>query len=258
VTGVVDAWRAGGAQRRSVVGMMIADGALPWVGLLSGDGVDGRRASVSVLAQADEDARKISEQLRELTADPDRVTRTHAAQAMGRQLTARFDEIYPCLCDWPSDPRPAVRRAAVRAAEMAGRTGYLTWGEPLLRLLSGLLEDRTPCVRRALGPGALARTFMAHYPDDCLEYLAQWSISHDEQVLWHIAMAFTGPTAAHTAKKALILLRRIALDPRRYVRGAVMSALRALSAHAPETALPELRSWLEDEIRAPLAHAVLG
>jgi len=134
----------------------------------------------------------------------------------------------------------------------------LDWAAPLLELLEPLLVDRTPEVRTALGPRVLARELFSVYPDDTFEYLVHWSTSHDPQVLWHVAMGLSGPPAARRVRRSLILLRRLALDERRYVLGAVAAALRRLGSLAPDPVLSELRRWLSDEDRAPVARAVLG
>ena len=98
---------------------------------------------------------------------------------------------------------------------------------------------------------------LRHYPTMTFEYLVKWSTSNDPQVLWNVAMAFTGQPAAPLAKKALIVLRKLSLDERRYVWRAVSSAMWRLGRKRPEIVRPELVRWLEDERRVDVAREAL-
>jgi len=60
------------------------------------------------------------------------------------------------------------------------------------------------------------------------------------------------------ARRALIVLRRVALDERRYVRGAVARALVRLAVTCPDAVAGELRRWLEDPERGSIAREALG
>ncbi|MFO8034444.1 MAG: HEAT repeat domain-containing protein [Candidatus Bipolaricaulota bacterium] len=257
ISGVLKLWSAGGSLSKRVVESLADDGALQWADSLSAHGLQGARAAAAVLAKAAAEPDAIGSRLRALSIHPDRTVRQGAAQALGRQLTARFSDLLPVVEGWVADPEPGVRRAAVQATSVAASTGNIGWSGALLNTLAPLLSDRSPHVGRALGPGALARTYLEVFPDDTVEHLAQWSTSHDERVLWNVAMAFSGPAAGKVAGKAVIVLGRLALDDRPYVRAAVAAALRALTDHAPPVAVPKLRSWLSDEERAPVARAAL-
>jgi len=139
----------------------------------------------------------------------------------------------------------------------AGKERRLERAEPLLKLLEPLLADRAPEVRRSLGPVAIGGGLLRYYPEMTFEYLVKWSTANDEQVLWNVAMSFSGPGAVPLVKKALIVLRRLSLDERRYVWRAVASAMWKLGRKRPEIVRPELARWLEDERRVRVARAAL-
>jgi len=255
---LVSAWQRGGETRRRAVLALARGRPEKWVQGLTGGTPEARRLAAAALGACEGGPELILDLLHVLAADPDPHTRNLAAQAAGQQLARRFAEVYPVLGAWRGDPEPWVRRAVPIAAAVCARPQRLDWAAPLLELIEPLLSDRTPEVKGVLGPRVLAHKLPTVYPDDTFEYLTFWSTSYDEQVLWHVAMALSGPSAGRCARKALILLRRLALDERRYVRGAVAAALRRLGKLAPDPVLTELKRWLADEDRAPIARTTLG
>jgi len=195
--------------------------------------------------------------LRGLVGDSERTVRDAAGRACGRLLAQDFPRMLEELYEFRADPSPLVRRAVAIAAMTAGRKRRLEWAEPLLRLIEPLLSDRTPEVRRSVGPLAIGGGLLRNYPDTAFEYLVKWSTANDEQVLWNVAMSFSGSGGPPLVKKALIVLRRLSLDERRYVWRAVASAMWKLGRKRPEIVRPELARWLEDERRVEVARAAL-
>ncbi len=191
-----------------------------------------------------------------LVADGDASVRDAAAESTGRLLDAEFAHVLACIERWRDDPSSSVRHAVLVATAGAARRERPERAELLLRLIAPLLSDRAPLVRRSLGPSAVA-ALLQHYPTVTFEHLVQWSTSNDEQVLWNVAMAFTSPAAADVAKKALIVLRKLSLDERRYVWRAVATAMWKLGRKRPDVVRPELARWLEDEQRVDVARAAL-
>jgi len=252
---VLEAWRRGGASRNRVLVELSEEGALDWAGRLVLGPTEARRLAASLLGRSPHAVDALG-LLRDLVTDEDRYTREAAAQAAGTLLMQHFDEAYPVLGTWRTDPSPLVRRAVVLISGVAADAMRPDRARPLLRLLDPLLADRVREVRNALG-GVLATTLFAAYPDDVFEELTYWSTSYDEQVLWHVATAL-GRAPAGIARRALIVLRRVSLHDRRYVRGAVTRALAHLSASCPDVVGAELRRWLEDEDRVVLAREALG
>lgn len=251
------AWQRGGGARREVISVLSQREWADWGPGLIASGQEGRRLVAAALGAWAGEAEEALAVLRQLAGDPDRRTRELAAQAAGAWLARAFEEVYPILGMWRGDPQAWVRRAVPLAVAAGARPEHLEWADPLLRLLEPLLSDRAPEVKTALGPRVLAHHLSSLYPEDTFEHLAYWSTSYDEQVLWHVAWALSGPAAARRARRALILLRKLALDERRYVRGAVASAVRQLGKLAPDPVLAELKGWLGDETRAPVARAAL-
>ncbi|MGC9529502.1 MAG: hypothetical protein ACP5G2_02635 [Candidatus Bipolaricaulaceae bacterium] len=250
-------WRRGGAARRRLVAALAADGALRWAERLSQGGEPARRLAAAVVGQGCQEVEQGARLLQGLVADPDRRVRELAVRAAGDLLINRFSDMFPQLGAWRGAADPLVRRAVPLAAAVGTEPGHLNWGAPLLELIEPLLADRAPQVRAVLGPAVLAGPFLATYPDDTFEYLAHWSTSHDEQVLWHVAHSLSGPPAAKLVRKSLILLRRLALDGRGTVQEGVVAALRGLGSLAPDPVGEELRRWLGEEERAPVARAAL-
>jgi len=157
---------------------------------------------------------------------------------------------------WREEASENVRRAVVVAAGRAACPEHPEWAEPLLKLLEPLLEDRDKLVRRSLPP-AIGGSLLSSYPMTTFEYIVNWSTASDPQVLWNVAMALSTAAAAGMVKKALIVLRKLSLDERRYVWRAVASAMWKLGRKRPEIVRPELGRWLEDERRVDVAREAL-
>jgi hypothetical protein len=192
-----------------------------------------------------------------LAKDGDWTLRDAAAGVAGRLLCADFARALELLRPWAKAESIGLRRCVVIAALRASKPNRLERAEPLLKLLEPLLEDDDAQLRKNLGPSALAIHLLRDYPTLTFEYLVKWSTSNVPQVLWNVAMAFSGPPAAPIVKKALIVLRKLSLDERRYVWRAVSSSMWKLGRRRPEIVRPELARWLEDEQRADVARQAL-
>lgn len=252
---LLEAWRRGGVSRDRVLARLAKDDILDWAARLLLGPVEGRRLAATLLGccPRPEDALGL---LRRLAADGDRYTREAAIQAGGNLLARHFDEVYPLLGAWRTDPSSLVRRAVALIAAGAADPVRLDRVDSLTRLLSPLLADRAVEVRTGVAT-ALVDAFFPAYPGDVFEQLTYWSASHDEQVLWHVATALGG-APPELARRGLIVLRRVALSEKRYVRAAVARALARLAATSPDAVEAELRRWLEDDERLPIAREALG
>ena len=195
--------------------------------------------------------------LLQLADDPDWTVRESAGDACGKLLRADYSATMEILREWRGHSSANVRRAVLIAVAKAAQTRRLEWAEPFLKLIEPLLADRDPALRRNLGPFAIGTSLLRYYPDVTFEYLVRWSTSNDEQVLWNVAMSFSASAGARLVKKALIVLRRLSLDERRYVWRAVASAMWKLGRKKPEIVRPELARWLEDERRVDVAREAL-
>jgi hypothetical protein len=249
--------------RRAVRAMLrqIEDGAVlldEVRDLVVADEPEARHVACSLLArcfvQTAPDALELLEQL---SADRDWMVRDAASQAAGTLLRTSFDPVLDKLRAFAAHDNPYVRRCVPIAAAKAGRSRRPEYAVPLLKLIAPLLEDNDPIVRRSLGPLALGQGLLCSYPTETFEALVQWSTSYDAQVLWNVAMAFSGRCAGGMVKKALIILRKLALDERRYVWRAVASAMWKLGKRCSVEVRPQLAAWLEDEDRVHVARAAL-
>jgi len=217
-----------------------------------------RHVACGLIAEAYlQDPEKSVALLYRLVDDPDWTVRESAGDACGRALRNDFDGMSEVLREWRTDQSDSVRRAILIAVIKASQSRTPGWGEPLLKLIEPLLVDRAVVVRRNLGPFALGSAMLSHYPSITFEYLVNWSTNTDEQTLWNVAMAFSASAAPPLVKRALIVLRKLSLDERRYVWRAVAAAMWKLGRKKPEVVRPELARWLEDERRVHVAREAL-
>ncbi len=250
---VVEQWRHGGKARERLVQALVHEGALAWATRLQQGGREERRLAATLLGYAQE-VEPALQLLRGLVADEDRYTREAAVQAVGKLLERDFPRALAILSEWRRD-NPKVRRAAVLAvAHMADRL-HMERAGPSLQFIRPLVGDPSPEVGPAVS-AALVQ-FLQAWPDETFEELAAWSAEHDEPVLQQVAQTL-GQTPPSLIRKALIVLRRLALDERKAVRQAVVKALRRLAEVQSDVVFAELRRWLPDEDRAPVARATLS
>lgn len=184
-------------------------------------------------------------------------TRESAAYAFASVLLKNFEKVYSQFQEWVRHDSENIRRAVALAAKYVGKARKHECGEPLLRLIEPLLSDKSVYVRKNLGPFAIGDGLLRTYPKLTMQYVEKWSQSQDEQVLWNVAMVFSSAEGAKHCDEALPILRRLALDKRRYVWRAVASALRNLGRRKPDKVKPELERWLLDEKRRKVAEVAL-
>lgn len=139
--------------------------------------------------------------------------------------------------DWVSDASENVRRAACLGCLIRkGRKLEAPLWPPILDRLAILMGDRSVYVRKCCGPfvvGILGWT----YPETVLPWLKQMADSADEQVRWNVASAFTQTLGRRFPDEAIGILRKLAADERKLVRGAVRAALRnVVKAGTPRSA----------------------
>ncbi len=216
-----------------------------------------RRVASLLLAHAfHENPRAALAALADLAGDADRGVRSAAAAACAVVAATHFERAVAGFAAWRDHSSSHVRRAVVAAVARAAEPHRLERAPHLVRLIGPLLADSDPAVRRAVGPGALG-SLLGAYPDVAFEALIGWSTSSDPNVLWNVAMAFTAASAAPLAKRALIVLRKLALDERRVVWRATSAAMWQLGRRRPDVVRPELERWLTDEARKKVAREAL-
>jgi len=200
---------------------------------------------------------EVKELLLSLANDERWETRESAAYAFASVLLKNFEKVHSLFQDWVKHDSENVRRAVTLAAKYVAKARKPEFGEPLLRLIEPLLSDKSVYVRKNLGPFAVGDGILRAYPNLTMQYIEKWSQSQDEQVLWNVAMVFSSAEGAKHCDEALPILRRLAADERRYVWGAVSSALRILGRRNPKRVKPELKRWLLDEKRRKVAEVAL-
>ena len=195
--------------------------------------------------------------LPQLIESNDWTIRDAACEVAGQLLREDFSRTIGALETWRSRGSVNLYRATVIAAIRASDPMHLERAEPLLRLLEPLLSVEESLVRRNLGPSAIGTHLLAHYPSITFEYLVKWSTCNDAQTLWNVAMALSALPAVPITKKALIVLRKLSLDERRFVWRAVASALWKLGRKRPDIIRPELARWLDDDRRVKVAREAI-
>jgi 3-methyladenine DNA glycosylase AlkD len=201
--------------------------------------------------------KEVKEFLLTLGNDANWGTRETAAYAFANVLSKNFDKAYSQFQEWVKHDSENIRRAIVLAVKYVAKAREPEYGEPLLRLIEPLLNDRSVYVRKNLGPFAIGDGLLRAYPKLTMQYVEKWSQSQDEQVLWNVAMTFSAAEGAKHCDEALPILRRLATDERRYVWRAVASALRNLGKRKPEKVKPELKRWLFNGKRRNVAETAL-
>ncbi|MGV3488368.1 MAG: HEAT repeat domain-containing protein [Tuberibacillus sp.] len=176
----------------------------------------------------------VSEKLRILADDSDWEVREWAASACGTLLINHFTALYTIMKAWTADPSPNVRRAASLSVKYACKKRKEEWAEPLLDLISPLLIDNDPYVKKNLGPFAIGDGLLRAYPDQTLNRVNQWIHIDNGEARWNIAKIFTTAQGAKNADRALPVLEILINDERPIVKRALKSALNNLQKRRPE------------------------
>jgi hypothetical protein len=198
--------------------------------------------------------------LLQLADDDSWTIREGASWGFARVLQDHFDEVYTLFQEWGRHPSENVRRAVVLAVMPVVRDKLhgAARAERCLRLLEPLLADRSPYVRKNLGPFAIGAAILNHHPDLTFTMLNEWRDRYDdEQVRWNLAMAVSASGGVAHVERSLAFLHTLAHDERRSVWRAVASAARTLGKKRPEVVVPELKRWLDDESRRQVAETAL-
>jgi HEAT repeat protein len=203
---------------------------------------------------------EVRQLLLQLADDENWGVREGAAGGWAQVLQDHFDQVYALYQEWARHPSENVRRAVVLAVMpvVRDRVHGAERAAPCLRLLEPLLSDRSPYVRKNLGPFAIGTAILNHHPDLTFAALERWRDQYDdEQVRWNLAMALSASGGVAHVVRALAFLHTLADDERRTVWRAVASAARALGKKRPGVVVPELKRWLEDESRRRVAETAL-
>jgi 3-methyladenine DNA glycosylase AlkD len=215
-----------------------------------------RYASRLLLNLWEKDRPRAEKWLKKLADDEHWVVREDAHNVWGRLLGKHFKEIKPVLRSWTRSSSANLRRCVVIAVRKTGNLRKEDLAEPLISLLELLLSDKTPYVRKNLGPFAIGDGLLRCYPSITMKYLHKWAGGKDEGTLWNVAMAFASYGGNKNWKEGTRILSALATDERRYVWRAVASAMLYLARRRPEVH-DMLRNWLKDSERVKVAETAL-
>lgn len=188
-----------------------------------------------------------------LAADDRWEVRECIANAFDDQVgVAQPEFVYELMAQWVSDPSPRVRRVPTNALMRYG----IKHPRPVIALMDRLRHEADEYVRKnvrfclqqiakekhpVLGPGH------PDNPDVMLAALREWAKDPDKYNRWIVAGTLGNVWARGRIPQALALLKALAADGDRLVRGAVVAAMRELSKHDPPAIAAAARKWCDDE-----------
>jgi len=211
-----------------------------------------RYSSILLLNLWEKDRSKAKMWLKTLADDEHWLVREDTHNVWGRLLSKHFRRIKPILQTWTKSSSANLRRCVVIAVRKAGNLKNKDWAERLTSLLEPLLPDKTPYVRKNLGPFAIGDGLLRCYPSVTLEHLHEWAGRKDEGTLWNVAMAFASYGGNKNWQDGTRILSTLATDERRFVWRAVASAMLYLARRQPKVQ-EMLKKWLRDPKRAKVA-----
>jgi hypothetical protein len=182
--------------------------------------------------------------------------REAAAGLLGTLLDQDFARMRGWLETLRGSRSENLRRAVVLAVKYAARREHPERTRALLDLLSPLLRDESPYVRRNLGPFTLGDGLLRIDPRTTLAQLRSWSRDRDPTVRWNVAMAFSSAIGSFHWPAARALLDRLARGPEPMVRMGVAKAVRRCRQRYPEEVEEVVRGWARDPDRAATAQLV--
>jgi len=220
--------------------------------------IQARQIACALLDVFWKDHRKEVERLTlNLARDEEHEVRLYAASTMARIIRSNFRAYFRYMRIWARHADPSVRRQVIIATVAVADSEHPEWARPLLDLLEPHMSDRDPYIRRNLGPFALGQGMLRVYPEETLERCERWLSSSDEIVRWNIAMAFATPVIPVDRERALVILKSLAADTRRFVWGAAAAALQNLAKAEPLEIVPVLKRWQENrDLRVAVSTAL--
>jgi HEAT repeat protein len=188
-----------------------------------------------------------------LASDESWEVREFIANALDEVMcTTQGDYVYIAMESWVHDPNPNVRRAPTNALMRYGRQHP----ERVIRLMRELRRDDSHYVRDnvvfclgvmgAVKVQAISGAQSPANPDILLASLNEWLSDEDERTRWIIARTLGRKWALARLEQSLQKLKKLAADPHKGVRAAVVSSLKELAKSAPDAISAELGRWRGD------------
>ena len=182
--------------------------------------------------------------------------REWAASSLRRVIGENFDSIFETVQAWAEHGSPNVRRAVPVASGSAAGGCTEEQCRRLLQVMTSLLEDDDPYVRKNMGAFAVGDGFLRAQPEMAAAWLGRAS-SHP-RAQWNAAMALSAAEAAKHFGLLSELLFKLAADDRRVVRRAVYRAVLNLAKRVPEEVAPLVEKWKDDPTRRHVYDHVAG
>jgi 3-methyladenine DNA glycosylase AlkC len=175
-------------------------------------------------------------------------------------LSAHFDHATEVFSKWTLEGSTNVRRAMILAVMPVVRDPLL--GQHRVRscltLIEPTLKDRSPYVRKNLGPFAIGSAILNHHPIVTYETLTRWAdTDNDEQLRWNVAMSVSASGGNKHPEESLALLDTLSADPRPYVWRAVATAARSLARGHPIQVHEHAEQWSANATTRHVGQAVL-
>lgn len=155
--------------------------------------------------------------------------RESAADRIKALNDKQFDEYLTVWQQWVLDPDPNIRRAVEVGLLRIPARHY----PEAMELLTPLLPDANPYVRRNCGPFALSAVAFRD-PEESFRRFIEMIKSTDPNVRWNIAMCLGVMFGTHHPERSLSILKMLAQDERRFVWRAAASSLIKLLRRYPE------------------------
>jgi len=180
---------------------------------------------------------------------------TDGLRALKECICQGYVFLFPILRRCAEEERKEVRQALVQAVGEAADPGDPFRASFLLEILSPLLHDPSPEIRRA-ARRVLRGKLLAAYPEETVEVLVQWA-ADPEPKRKVLAARLLGYTPPKFSRRALIALKHLAHAEDKTVRRAVVAALKRLVKEAPQLWELELSRWKDDPVLSFVAKEVL-
>jgi 3-methyladenine DNA glycosylase AlkC len=221
---------------------------LDWTQSWASQGKTSRKLACAIVAACyPVHPRETLELLLSLADDPYWAVREEITWAFAEVMNEDFDTFYPRLKKLVCRSSENVRRAIAVAAQRVGKSRNPAYAHPLFQLIEPLLSDQAGYVRKNLGPFALGDGLVKYYPEVGFEYLHKWSANTEAQVRWNVAMSVSSTAGFRHPHEATNLLEELARDERKYVRGALIAALKRLAGKHPEIVRTAMANWQLDQ-----------
>ncbi len=174
------------------------------------------------------------------------------ANAFDDQVGVSHPEfVYDLMRQWASDPSPNVRRAPTNALMRYG----IKQPRKVIAIMDTLRHDESEYVRKnvrfclqqiAKEKHPILGAGNPDNPDVMLLTLREWAKDTDKHNRWIIAGTLGNVWAKNRLTQAVVLLKTLAADTDKLVRGAVAASMRDLAKYDAGAIAEAARQWAED------------